>query len=278
MSSSPALAAPTVNHWSNARCAKAFWTQNELPPYRQLLRDTAEWLDPAPGERWLDLGCGGGQLTRTLWEKSGGTVGEIVALDCAAANEAAIAKVRRHLRPAASVDRVRFLHQDFSAGLAACPDSSFDGAVSGLAIQYAESFSTERGCWTTDAYDHLLTEILRVLRPGGRFVFSVNIPEPAWIKIALYGIPAFFTSRKPLRYFRNAMRMLRYGAWLKEEARRGRFHYLPASAIVEKLTAIGFLNVETRLSFARQAFVVRCQKSVEIEWLTPVTGAVVVSN
>jgi SAM-dependent methyltransferase len=268
MSSMPAAVSPELNHWPNARCAKAFWTQSELPPYRELLADTASWIDPAAGERWLDLGCGGGQLTRAVWEKSEGTVAEIVALDCAAANAAAIEKLRTHLRPPASPERVRFLHVNFSAGLALCPDSSYDGAVSGLAIQYAESFSTQRGCWTAEAYERLLKEVLRLLRPGGVFVFSVNVPEPAWVKIALYGVPGFFKSRKPLRYFKNAMRMLRYGSWLKREARRGRFHYLPATAIADKLTAAGFVAVETQLSFARQAYVVRCRKPVAVEWLT----------
>src|SRR5437762_955411 len=109
--------APAVNHWPDDACARAFWSQHELPPYRRLLADTADWLDPRPGERWLDLGCGGGQLTRTLWEKSGGSLAEVVALDCAAVNQAAIEKLRRHARPAADERRVRFLHADFSAGL-----------------------------------------------------------------------------------------------------------------------------------------------------------------
>jgi ubiquinone/menaquinone biosynthesis C-methylase UbiE len=268
MSASPSAAATPVNHWPDARCAKAFSTQSELPPYRKLLEDTAAWLDPAPGERWLDLGCGAGQLTRTVWEKSGGTVAEVVALDCAAVNGKAIAKLRGHTRPPAQPDRVRFLHADFSAGLAACADRSFDGVTSGLAIQYAESYSAETGRWTPAAYDHLLREVLRVLRPGGRFVFSVNVPEPAWAKIALYGVPGFFTSRKPLRYFKNAVRMLRYGSWLKREARLGRFHYLPAGAIADKLTAAGFVAVESRLSFARQAYVLRCRRPVDVEVVT----------
>lgn len=257
-----------LNYWPDERCAKSFWTQNELPPYQKLLADTAEWLEPEAGQRWLDLGCGGGQLTRTIWEKSGGRVGEVVALDCAAANGKEIAKLREQVRPAAPPERLRFLHADFSAGLGECPDASFDGVVSGLAIQYAESFSAELGRWTSDAYDHLLCEVFRVLRPGGTFLFSVNVPEPAWAKIALHGLPALFTSRRPLRFAKNAVRMLRYGSWLKREARLGRFHYLPAATIADKLDTAGFVGIQTRLSFARQAYVVRCRKPVEVEWLT----------
>jgi ubiquinone/menaquinone biosynthesis C-methylase UbiE len=265
MSSASNATTSSVNYWPNARCAKAFWSQNELPPYRRLLADTAAWLEPAAGDRWLDLGCGCGQLTRAVWERSGGTVAEIVALDCAAANAEAIAKLRKKLHPIPSPDTVHFRHADFSAGLAECSDGSFDGVTSGLAIQYAESYSADRGRWTSEAYDHLLREVFRILRPGGQFVFSVNVPEPAWGKIALFGLPAFFTSRKPLRFFRNSMRMLRYGTWLKQEARRGRFHYLSAAAIADKLTEAGFVAVGTRLSFARQAYVVRCNKPVEVE-------------
>src|SRR5581483_5639506 len=58
-----------VNYWYDKRCARAYWTQGDLGPYRELYRHTADWLDPAPGEHWLDLGCGMGRLTRLLWEK-----------------------------------------------------------------------------------------------------------------------------------------------------------------------------------------------------------------
>jgi ubiquinone/menaquinone biosynthesis C-methylase UbiE len=232
-----------------------------VPAYRQLLADTAAWLDPAPGENWLDLGCGGGQLAATLWEKSGGSLHQVVALDCAAANAAAIAKLRPTLHPPAA-DQMRFLHADFSQGLAALADCAFDGAVSGLAIQYAESYSPERGLWTTDAYDRLLAEVYRVLYPGGRFVFSVNVPEPSWLRVAAQGLPGVVRAPKPLRFLKNSLRMLRYGSWLKREARKGRFHYLPAPAIAAKLMAVGFGDIEHRTSFAGQAIVFRCRKGV----------------
>jgi ubiquinone/menaquinone biosynthesis C-methylase UbiE len=256
----PNTPATVVNHWPRSSCARAFWSQRELPPYRRLLKDTADWLEPQPGQRWLDLGCGSGQLTRTLWEKSGGSLAEVVALDCAAQNEQAIAKVRASVHPPAAETQLHFLTADFSDGLASFDSASFDGAVSGLAIQYAESYSEERGCWTTEAYEHLLADVCRVLRPRGTFVFSVNVPEPAWSKIALYGIPGFFRSSHPVRYVKNSLRMLRYGAWLKREARRGRFHYLPVSVVADMLVRAGFVRIEHRLSFAGQAEVFRCQR------------------
>src|SRR5262249_43444454 len=35
---------PTVNRWHDRRCARAFWSQAEVPAHQQLLADTAAWL------------------------------------------------------------------------------------------------------------------------------------------------------------------------------------------------------------------------------------------
>ncbi len=256
----PATLSSAVNYWPDSSCARAFWGQHELPPYQRLLADTVGWLDPNPGERWLDLGCGGGQLTKALWQKSGGTLRELVGLDCAAANENAYRKLCAAVQPRPEEGRIRFIPCDFSAGLPTWEDGHFSGVVSGLAIQYAESYSAAEKRWTPAAYDRLLAEVYRVLRKGGRFVFSVNVPEPAWGKVALYSLAGVFRASHPGRYLKQAVRMWSYGRWLKQEARRGRFHYLPQEVILAKLRAAGFSSIEQRLSYAGQAYVFRCQR------------------
>ena len=252
--------ASTVNYWPDSRCAKTFWGQQDLPAYQELLFDTIDWLDPKPGERWVDLGCGGGRLVQAIWEKSSGKVAEIVGLDCAAANERAFQKLRARLHPSASPRHIRFVTCDFSNGLASWEGGQFDGAVSGMAIQYAESYSEEKRAWTADAYDRVLAETYRLLRPGGRFIFSVNVPNPKWSRVALASVFGVLRADRRIRYIKRAWQMWLYGRWLKREARRGRFHYLPIGTIVDKLHALGFTAVEHRLSYARQAFLVRCQK------------------
>jgi ubiquinone/menaquinone biosynthesis C-methylase UbiE len=250
----------SVNHWPESACARAFWGQQDLPPYRGLLADTTSWLFLRPGDRWLDLGCGCGKLTQAIWKKSAGRVAEVVAIDCAAENEKAFAKLATTLNPAPADGQLRFVCADFSRGLTALQDSSFEGVVSGLAIQYAESYSATRGCWTSEAYDGLLAEILRVLRIGGWLVFSVNVPRPSWAKVALQSLQGALVARKPAQYLKKAYRMLRYGAWLSREARQGRFHYLPVSEIIAKLTSTGFYAIEHQLSYAGQAYLIRCRK------------------
>lgn len=253
-----AVSSPT-NHWPRSKCAKAFWSQQQLWPYRRLLADTAAWLDPQPGERWLDLGAGSGQLSRAVWEKSGGTLDKLVAFDCAAANEHSVRMLRSALHPPPG-DRLSFCHADFSDGLTRWEDHHFDGVVSGLAIQYAQSYSDELRRWTTDAYDRLLAEVYRVLRSGGRFVFSVNVPEPSWFRVGLYALPGMLLAPRLTRFFRNCLRMWRYGSWLKREARRGRFHYLSVPSIATRLDGTGFIAIEHRVSFVGQAYIFRCRK------------------
>ena len=152
------------------------------------------------------------------------------------------------------------IHADFSDGLASFDSASFDGAVSGLAIQYAESYSEARGCWTADAYEHLLADVCRVLRPGGAFVFSVNVPEPSWGWVAWKSWRGIFQARRFFKFLKHGWRLYSYGGWLKREARRGRFHYLPIAVIRDKLAQAGFVRLEHRLSYAKQAYVIRAWK------------------
>jgi ubiquinone/menaquinone biosynthesis C-methylase UbiE len=250
----------SVNHWPDSACAKAFWGQQEVPAYQRLLCHTTEWLEPKPGDRWLDLGCGGGRLTRALWEKSGGSVAEIIGLDCAAENEVAFRRLRQSSWPTPSANQIRFQCADFSNGLASWSDAHFSGVVSGLAIQYAESYCSRQSRWTSNAYDHLLREVFRVLQPQGAFVFSVNVPQPAWGRLALRSWKGFFRTNRPLRFLKRSWRMMRYGAWLSREAGQGRFHYLPIEQVVEKLASAGFVQIEYRLTFARLAYLIRCRK------------------
>jgi ubiquinone/menaquinone biosynthesis C-methylase UbiE len=253
---------PATNYWPDSKCAKAFWGQHELPPYQRLLADTIAWCEPREGQRWLDLGCGCGQLTKALWLKSGGRLRQIVGLDCAAVNAVAFENLRKTVTPPANADQITFHHANFSSGLGSFPDGHFDGALSGLAIQYAESFDETTGGWTTDAYDHLLREVCRVLKPGGSWVFSVNVPEPGWGRVALASVTGWLHAPRKARYAKNALRMLKYGKWLTKEARRGRFHYLPVEEIVRRLEKAGFTGIEHQLSYVKQAYVLRCKRPI----------------
>jgi ubiquinone/menaquinone biosynthesis C-methylase UbiE len=248
------------NRWNEEKCARAFWGQQEFRSYRQLMNDTLDWARPVAGEAWLDLGCGGGALTRGLWRRTAGTIGNITGIDCAVINCEKYRELRETLQPNPG-DRIRFICHNFSVGgLGLFGNGSFDHVISGLSISYAEYFDGSTGAWTDAAYDRLLVEVLRVLRPGGRFVFSVNVPEPAWWKVAVRSFGSVFVTTRPLRALKKACRMLRYGTWLKKEARRGRFHYLPSDTITAKLHVAGYGDIRHCLSYAGQAYIFQAAK------------------
>ncbi|MGF1581687.1 MAG: class I SAM-dependent methyltransferase [Gemmataceae bacterium] len=250
----------TINYWPQNICAKAYWSQHELPTYQELLRDTREWLEPQSGQTWLDLGCGGGQLTRALWERTAGTITQVVAMDCAPLNEKAYSQLRQELRPTPRPGQIEFWAADFATGLPRYPNDTFHGVVSGLSIQYADSYDSQSNRWTTEAYDNTLSQIFRILRPGGTFVFSVNVPNPSWSRVGWESFTAIFRTDDPVRFLVDGFRMWKFGTWVKQEAARGRFHYLPIQTISGKLSHFGFVEAEHRLTYAEQAYLIRCRK------------------
>lgn len=247
------------NYWQDEACAHAFWDQHLALPYQELLRDTAAWLAPQPGERWLDLGCGGGQLTDLLWRLSGGRLAEIVSLDCNPVNAEAIARLQTRLQgPAAG--RIHFVTGNFSAGLPQFVDRTFDGIVSGLAISYAEHRDQVTGQYTDYAYNLLLAELFRVLRPGGNLVFSVNVPDVQFWPILWKSLRLALQLSEPFKALVNGLRMQAYGHWLRREAQRGRFHYLPVEEVAGRLEALGFVAIQYRRSYADQAYLVQARR------------------
>jgi len=175
-------------------------------------------------------------------------------------NGEAIAEAADRLRPGVPPGAIRFATHDLSLGLPQFGDASVDGIVAGLAISYAESLDPETGTYTDVAYDRVLADAFRVLEPGGRLVFSVNVPKPKFRKIFARSLVSTLRAPHLRRVLYNAIRMLRYGRWLRREADRGRFHFFAIDEIERRLRRAGFTEVAWCLSYADRAYVVSAEK------------------
>ncbi len=112
------------------------------------------YLGDVRGTRVLDAGCGTGYLARILAQRGAMVVG--VDLSSGLLSMARQEEARDPLRIA--------YHEGDLADLSFLEDNSFDAAVSNVVLQDVRR------------YGDAIAEIFRVLRPGGRFIFSITHP------------------------------------------------------------------------------------------------------
>ncbi len=119
-----------------------------------LYRSLLAWASIMPGERVIDIGCGSGGATRAAAEIVGPT-GMVVGIDsCTRCVEVARQRTPDDLPIAyLNVAAERMLDVE---------DKGFDCAVASLSLEEFQDLPAA------------LTEIRRVLRPGGRFIASVT--------------------------------------------------------------------------------------------------------
>jgi len=170
-----------------------------------------EWLNPQPGERILDLGCGDGQLT----EKIAAAGAQVVGVDASAE----MVEGARH----------RGLNAEVCNAEALPFQAEFDAVFSNAALH-----------WIRDQ-DAMLAGVHRALRPGGRFVAEMgghgNI---AAIQVALTAVLARHSltrefSAEQMNYFPTPAayrsRLISHGFAVEEIQLISRPTPLPASGM-----------------------------------------------
>ena len=125
-------------------------------------------LGEVGGIRVLDAGCGPGIYAEILADRGA----EIVGYD---ASEKMVELAKERL-----CGRAEFFRANLEAAWDLLEDTSFDLALSALAMDYVRDWSGP------------LSEFCRVLRPGGRLVFSVEHPASTFVRHVYRGAGNYF--------------------------------------------------------------------------------------
>lgn len=136
------------------------------------------WCDPVQGQRVLDLGCGEGYFARQLAQRGAAQVDGIDSSEEMIAGAATV--------EASDPMGIRYRVSD-AAELSEFEDGSFDLVVAVFLFNYVD-------CEKMTA---IMRGVFRVLRPGGRFVFSV--PHP-FFPFLHEEQPPFFFQRNDAEY------------------------------------------------------------------------------
>lgn len=135
--------------------------------YMAVVRALLDALAILPGESVLEIGCGSGVIMRELARRTGGA-NRLIGRDM---SPYLLREARALARRAGLLD-----HIDFGEGRAEAlplPDSAVDVALSSTVFEEGDA-------------ELMLSEIVRVTRPGGRVGIVVNaIDMPFWINLPL---------------------------------------------------------------------------------------------
>ncbi len=144
--------------------ANAEWWDEQIGPegnaFHRVLIAPAQMrlLDLKPGERVLEIACGNGQFAREM-ARAGA---QVVAFDF---SERFVARARRHTEAAGAGNiEYRALDATDEGQLLSLGEGRFDAAVCTMALMDMAEIET------------LLGALSRLLKPQGRFVFSVMHP------------------------------------------------------------------------------------------------------
>lgn len=188
------------------------------PVFQRFVSDTINRACVTQDQHVLDIGCGPGYFILPIINRGG----SVTAVDY---SEEMLAKAKQTLSTTAFAQayyKVDFVLDEALHFLQTVPDSTFDTVIASLFLSY----STE--------YEALLSQIFRVLKPGGRFVMSNPVPAPRFAKV-------FWKSGwSTIFHLFTAIKLLVYSNKIKCFEKEGVFHFFDQSETQNLLLHAGF--------------------------------------
>ncbi len=191
-----------VERWTSGNAYEAYvgrWS-------RLVAAEFVRWLDRPPGERWLDMGCGTGELSNAILQAANPR--SIIGID---RSDGYVEYARERIQD----ERARFEVGDAHA--LPVEDATVDAAVSGLVLNFVAQPAAA------------VAEMVRAARPGG------TIAAYLW---------DYAGKMQMMRHFWNAATALDPAAASFDQGRR--FPLCQAEPLHELFEAAGLNGVEVR--------------------------------
>jgi ubiquinone/menaquinone biosynthesis C-methylase UbiE len=221
-------------------------TLNESPPYRRMVDRHAQLLIPAPGDVILDAGSGTANVTAVLAVP--GT--RVTGIDFC---EPALDRCRR------KVPSAEFRVADLTKTLP-FDDGTFDKAACSLVLHYL----------VPERQRFALTELRRVLRPGGTLAISVFAAGFNTWKVYAETLRdrrqtdgVMPTISLGARYLFNTTRIFYYVWRIKRAEQSGDYRFATAEELREMLTTAGFDVTSVEPTMAGQCWTALARKPAQ---------------
>ena len=234
--------------------AEIYYHLEDTKPYYDLARSIEELIKPRARDIWLDAGCGPAKMSQLIWKKSKGKMKKIIGIDT-------VLKPSKETM-AKTGDDIPFELKYANLG-ETLPFSSnfFNGVVANLCLSYVIDFEGEKG---EKAFEAVLREIYRILKPGGHLVWSTPKHNVHFQWNFVHSIPDMLNIKKQINHgiigLSVGMKILKHALEIQKKGKKGIYTFLPKNELENLLFQIGFVSPVWKKTFTRQVWVNRIEK------------------
>lgn len=135
-------------------------------------------------------------------------------------------------------------------------NDDFDGITANLVLPYIIHHTDKVG---VKAFEKILMEIFRTLKPGGQFIWSTPKKGVKFWKVFIASKEKIFGFDSKERLFYGPA-LLKQALKIQDKGRRNKYHFLDVNEIKKILFDIGFTQIEFYNAMAKQVNVIKCKK------------------